>query len=137
MFSFYSKCLCFFCILIAKLFPCVLNVLPTEEVRHTFPLLDESAQASLRCLHWSYKDRYRFWPELLRFLLSALFFLFALNDLDKPNMKLMLTAVSSFSVFSLAWVFHGIYRKSPLDTIKASCILNLAVVNNQVLRKQL
>ena len=82
-----------------------------------------------------YKDKYRFWPGLLLFLLSVLFFLFALNNLDKPNTKLMLTGISSFFVFLLAWVFCGIYRKWPLDIIESSCILNLgllAVVTNYI-----
>ena len=36
-----------------------------------------------------FKDRYRFWPGLSLSLLSIFFFLFALNDLDKPNIKLI------------------------------------------------
>ena len=47
----------------------------------------------------------------------------------------MLTAIFSFFVFLLAWVFCGIYRKWPLDIIESSCILNLgllAVVTNYI-----
>ena len=83
-----------------------------------------------------YKDRYRFWPGLLLFLLSILFLLFALSKLDSPNAKLMLTAIGCFFVFTLAWVFRGIYRKWPLDIIESSCVLNLgllAVVTNYIL----
>ena len=67
-------------------------------------------------------------------LLSILFFLFALNDLDK---KLMLTAISCFFVLTLACIFHSIYRKWPLDIIESSCILNLgllALVTNYVVK---
>ena len=82
------------------------------------------------------KDRYRFWPGLLLLLLTILIFIFSLNDLDSPNMKLMLTAISCFLVLALAWVFCGVYTKWPLDIIESSCILNLgllAVVTNYIL----
>jgi len=84
-----------------------------------------------------YKDRYRFWPGLLLFFLSILFFLFALNDLSRPNTKLSLTVFSCFLVLALAWVFRGVYKKWPLDIIEASCILNvglLAVVTSYILK---
>jgi len=84
-----------------------------------------------------YKDRYRFWPGLLLFFLSILFFLFALNDLGTPNTKLSLTVFSCFLVLALAWVFRGVYRKWLLDIIEASCILNvglLAVVTSYILK---
>ena len=76
-----------------------------------------------------YKDRYRFWPGLSLFLLSILFSLFAPNHLDKPSMKLMLTAISCFFILSLAWVFRGVYRKWPLDIIESSCLLNLGLLS--------
>jgi len=43
-------------------------------------------------------------------------------------MKLMLTAISCFFVLTLALVFHGVYRKWPLDIIESSCILNLGLL---------
>jgi len=81
-----------------------------------------------------FKDRYHFWPGLSLSLLSILFFLFALNDLDK---KLMLTAISCFFVLTLACIFRSIYRKWPPDIIESSCILNLgllALVTNYVVK---
>ena len=72
-----------------------------------------------------YKGRYHFWPGLALVLLCILFFLFVLNN---PNIKLMLTAISSFFVFTLAWIFRGVYRKWPLDIVESSCILNLGLL---------
>jgi len=83
-----------------------------------------------------YKDRYRFWPGLSLFLLCIIFFLFAYNDPDRSNMKLMLTAIGCFFILALAWAFHGVYRKWPLDIIESSCVLNLgllAVLTNYIL----
>ena len=83
-----------------------------------------------------YKDRYRFWPGLSLFVLGILFFLFAYDDLDRPNMKLMLTAICCFFILALAWAFHGVYKKWPLDIMESSCVLNLgllAVVTNYIL----
>ena len=84
-----------------------------------------------------YKDTYRFWPGLLPFLLGILFFLFAHVDIDWSDMKLMFTAISCFFVLTLALVFHGVYRKWPLDIIESSCILNLgllAVVTSYIVK---
>ena len=84
-----------------------------------------------------FKDTYCFWPGLLLFLLGILFFLFAHVDIDWPDIKLMLTAISCFFVLTLALVFHGIYGKWPLDIIKSSCILNLgllAVVTSYIVK---
>jgi len=83
-----------------------------------------------------YKDRYRFWPGLLLLLLTILVFIFSLNDLDRPFMKLMFTTISCFIVVTLAWALRGVYRKWPLDIIESSCILNLgllAVITNYIL----
>ena len=84
-----------------------------------------------------YKNRYHFWPGLLLlFLLSILISILSLNDFDWPNMKLLLTAFGCFFVFTLIWVFCGVYRKWPLAIIESSCILNLwllAVVTNYIL----
>ena len=49
-----------------------------------------------------YKDRYRFWPGLLLLLLTILVFIFSLNDIDRPFMKLMFTAISCFIVVTLS-----------------------------------
>ena len=76
-----------------------------------------------------YKDRYRFWPGFLLLLLSILFFLFALNRLDEPSTKLTLTAIGCFFIFALVWVFHGVYRKRPLDMIESMSVLNLGLLS--------
>ena len=76
-----------------------------------------------------YKDRYRFWPGFLLLLLSILFFLFALNHLDEPSTKLTLTAICCFFVLALSWVFHGVYRKWPLDMIESMSVLNLGLLS--------
>ena len=75
-----------------------------------------------------YKDRYRFWPGLLLFLLGILFFLFDLDHLNRPGTKLVFTAIGCFTAFALAWVCRGVYRKWPLDIIDSSCILNLGLL---------
>ena len=83
-----------------------------------------------------YRDRYRFWPGLLLLLLCILIIIFSLNNLDRPNMKLMLTAINCFFVLALAWVFCGVHRKWPREIIESSCILNLgllAVVTSYIL----
>ena len=83
-----------------------------------------------------YKDRYRFWPGFLLLVLSILFFLFTLNDLDKPSIKLMLTSIGCLLVFTLVWVFRGVYKKWSLNIIESSSILNLgllSVITNYIL----
>ena len=83
-----------------------------------------------------YKGRYRFWPGFLLLLLSILFFLFALNRLDEPSTKLTLSAIGCFFIFALVWIFHGVYRKWPLDMIESMCVLNLgllSVITNYIL----
>ena len=83
-----------------------------------------------------YKDRYRFWPGFLLLVLGILFFLFALNDLDKPSIKLMLTSIGCLLVFTLVWVFRGVYKKWSLNIIESSSILNLgllSVITNYIL----
>ena len=83
-----------------------------------------------------YKDRYRFWPGFSLLLLSILFFLFALNDLDEPSIKLMLTTIYCFFIFTLAWVFHGVYKRWPLNMIDSFNVLNLgllSVITNYIL----
>ena len=83
-----------------------------------------------------YKDRYRFWPGFLLLVLGILFFLFALNDLDKPSIKLMLTSIGCLVVFTLVWVFRGVYKKWSLNIIESSSILNLgllSVITNYIL----
>ena len=62
--------------------------------------------------------------------------MFALNDLDEPSTKLVLTAIGCFFVFALVWVFHGVYRKWPLDMIESTSVLNLgllSVITNYIL----
>ena len=76
-----------------------------------------------------YKDRYCFWAGLLLLFLSILFCLFALDRLDKPSTKLMLTAIGCFFIFALVWVFHGVYRKWPLDMIESMSVLNLGLLS--------
>ena len=76
-----------------------------------------------------YKDRYRFWAGLLLLFLSILFCLFALDHLDKPSTKLTLTAIGCFFIFALVWVFHGVYRKWPLDMIESTSVLNLGLLS--------
>jgi len=75
-----------------------------------------------------YKDRYRFWPGLLLFLLGILFFFFDLDHLNRPGTKLVFTATGCFIVFAVVWVFRGVYRKWPLDIIESSFILNLGLL---------
>ena len=116
-------------------FVLVLMLIPCLQKKSSTPLLCwvNKLKPLFDAYTGPYKDRYRFWPGLLLFLLSILFFLFALYKLDSPNTKLMLTAISCFFVLALAWVFCGVYRKWPQDIIESSCILNLgllAVVTN-------
>ena len=69
-------------------------------------------------------------------VLGILFFLFALNDLDKPSIKLMLTSIGCLLVFTLVWVFRGVYKKWSLNIIESSSILNLgllSVITNYIL----
>ena len=130
--AFWALILCF--VLVLMFIPCL------QKKSHT-PLLFwvNKLKPLFDAYTGPYKDRYRFWPGLLLFLLSILVFIFqTLNDfgLDKPNLKLMLTAISCILVLALAWVFRGVYRKWPLDIIESFCILNLgllAVVTRYIL----
>ena len=104
------------------------NTLPLLWVNKLKPLFDAYTGP--------FKDRYRFWPGFLLLLLSILFILFALNDLDEPSIKLVNTTIGCFLVITLAWTFHGVYRKRSLNIIESSSVLNLgllSVITNYIL----
>jgi len=75
-----------------------------------------------------YKDSCRFWAGLLLFFLCIIYFLFGLNHHNRPDTKLVLTAIGCFIVFALVWILRGVYRKWLLDIIDSSCILNLGLL---------
>lgn len=80
-----------------------------------------------------YKDRYRFWTGFLLLVRIALLLTFSANLLGGPNFRLLATTIACFFVFSMAWWFHGIYRKWHLDILESSYFLNLGCLSVAVI----
>ena len=80
-----------------------------------------------------YKDRYRFWTGFLLLVRIALLLTFSVNLFGGPNFRLLATTIACFFVFSMAWWFHGIYRKWHLDILESSYFLNLGCLSVAVI----
>ena len=70
-----------------------------------------------------FKDKYRFWVGLL-LLVRILPFV---GSQFFGEHILQLIAFAALIVMALAWSFHGVYKKWPLNVLEASFVLNLGV----------
>ena len=76
-----------------------------------------------------YKDVCRFWTGFLLFVRMVLFFLFSLNALDDPTVKLTFTSFSCFLILALLSCFRGVYKKAHLDFLEALSFFNLGTLS--------
>lgn len=75
------------------------------------------------------KDQCRYWPGLLLLVRLLLVLVFALNTTGKVDVKLTAVVTSCLLVFTVAWSVGGVYKKTHLNILNSSFIINLGVLS--------
>lgn len=75
------------------------------------------------------KDQCRYWPGLLLLVRLLLVLAFALNTTGNSDINLMAVVTSCLLVFTVAWSVGGVYKKTYLNVLNSSFVINLGVLS--------